>query len=75
MNEDIANMSQRARTTLKIYTQLAKDLNILTEDVQTQANWTRRKFATHGSYLNSLVMHQTYMPMLIEEKLGIVVYC
>ena len=74
MNEDMADMNERARTTLKIYTQLAKDLNILTEDVQAQSDWTRRKLSTHASYLNSLVMHQTYMPMLIEDKLGIVVY-
>ena len=74
MNEDMTDMNERAHTTLTIYTQLAKDLNILTEDVQAQTNWTRRKLATHTVYLNSLVMHQTYMPMLIEDKLGIVVY-
>ena len=60
--------------TIKRYTQLVKDLNILTEDVQAQSNWMPRKIAIHAVYLNSLVMHQTYMPMLIEDKLGIVVY-
>ena len=74
MNEDMADMNERAKETIKKYTQLARDLNVLSQDMHVHANWTTNKIATHAAYLNSLVMHQTYMPMLIEDKLGIVVY-
>ena len=50
MDEDIADMDKRVHTTLEVYTQLAKDLSILTEDMHTQSNRTRRRLATYATY-------------------------
>ena len=74
VNNDLLEVAERQNAMFKSFENLNVKLNELTFGMKSLTNYTRNTLLKHTEFINTLWLKSVFMPMLMEEKFGLVVY-